>query len=60
MNTMKLRKHSAYPLTSALLIMATSWSLGLAAPAQAPADFWVRDKPGRITHACTGTEPLVV
>jgi len=60
MNFMKLRKHSAYPLTSVLLTIATSWSLGLAAPAPAPADFWVRDKPGRITHACTGTEPLVI
>ena len=60
MNFMKLRKHSAYPLTSALLTLATSWSLGLAAPAPAPADFWVRDKPGRITHTGTGTEPLVI
>ena len=60
MKIMKLRKHSAYPLTSVLLTIATSWSLGLAAPAPAPADFWVRDKPGRITHACTGTEPLVI
>jgi len=59
-NVMKLRKHSAYPLTSALLILATSWSFGLAAPTPAPADFWIRDKPGRITHACTGTEPLVI
>jgi len=40
--------------------MATSWLLGLAAPVPAPADFWVRDQPGRITHACTGTEPLVM
>ena len=60
MKIMKLNRYCAYPLTSALLTMATSWSLGLAAPAPAPADFWVRDKPGRITHACTGTEPLVI
>ena len=60
MNTMKLKQHYAYPLTSALLIMATSRSLGLAAPAPAPADFWVRDKPGRITHVCMGAEPLVM
>ena len=32
----------------------------LAAPVPAPSDFWVRDQPGRITHACTGTEPLVM
>jgi hypothetical protein len=29
----------------------------LAAPVPAPADFWVRDQPDRITQACTGTEP---
>ena len=60
MKLMKLNRYCAYPLTSVLLTIATSWSLGLAAPAPAPADFWVRDKPGRITHACTGTEPLVI
>jgi len=60
MKIMKLNRHCAYPLTFALLTMATSWSLGLAAPVPAPTDFWVRDKPGRITHACTGTEPLVM
>ncbi|HWR92280.1 MAG TPA: hypothetical protein VN300_07625 [Desulfobacterales bacterium] len=60
MKIMKLNRYCAYPLTSVLLTIATSWSLGLAAPAPAPADFWVRDKPGRITHACTGTEPLVI
>ena len=32
----------------------------LAAPVPAPADFWVRDQPGRITHACGGKEPLVL
>ncbi|MHC1767056.1 MAG: hypothetical protein AB9869_22600 [Verrucomicrobiia bacterium] len=60
MKTVKLNRYCAFPLTSALLTLATSWSLGLAAPAPAPADFWVRDKPGRITNACTGTEPLVI
>ena len=60
MNFMKLRKHCVDPLTYALLTLATSWSLGLAAPAPAPADFWIRDKPGRITHTGTGTEPLVI
>ena len=57
---MKPNKSCAYPLTFALLAMATSWSLGLAAPVPAPTDFWVRDKPGRITHTCTGAEPLVM
>jgi hypothetical protein len=60
MKSMKLNKYCAYPLTAALLTMATAWSLGLAAPVPAPDDFWVRDQPGRITHACTGTEPLVM
>jgi hypothetical protein len=32
---------------------------GLAAPVPA-ADFWVRDQPDRITHACGGKEPLVL
>ena len=32
----------------------------LAAPVPAPTDFWVRDQPGRITHACGGKEPLVL
>jgi hypothetical protein len=50
----------AYPTTSALLTVATAWSLGLAVAVPAPADFWVRDQPGRITHACTGTEPVVI
>ena len=45
---------------AALLILATSWSLGLADPVPAPADFWVLDQPGRITHACGGKEPLVL
>ena len=45
---------------AALLILATSWSLGLAAPVPAPTDFWVRDQPGRITHACGGKEPMVL
>ena len=60
MKTVKMNRYRAYPLTSVLLTIATSWSLGLATPAPAPADFWVRDKPGRITHAGTGTEPLVI
>ena len=60
MKIMKPNKRRAYPLTFALLAMATSWSLGLTAPAPVPTDFWVRDKRGRITHACTGTEPLVM
>jgi hypothetical protein len=32
----------------------------LAAPVPVPADFWVRDQTGRITHACGGKEPLVL
>jgi len=32
----------------------------LAAPVPAPADFWVRDQTGRITHACGDKEPLVL
>jgi len=60
MKIMKLNRYCAYPLTSALLTTAIAWAPGLAAPAPAPADFWARDKPGRITHACTGTEPLVM
>ena len=57
---MKLNMYCAYPLTFALLTMARSWSLGMAAPVPAPTDFWVRDQPNRITHACKGTEPLVM
>jgi hypothetical protein len=60
MKIMKLHRYWAYPLTFALLTMAASWAPGLAAPVPAPADFWVRDQLGRITHACTGTEPLVM
>lgn len=60
MKTMKLNRYCAYPLTFALLAMAASWSSGLAAPVPAPADFWARDKPGRITHTGTGAEPLVI
>jgi hypothetical protein len=60
MKTVKMNRYCAYPLTSALLTIATSWSLGLAAPVPAPTDFWVRDKAGRITHTCTGAEPLVM
>lgn len=60
MQLMTRTKSCAYPLTSALLTMATAWSLGLAAPVPARADFWVRDQPGRITHACTAAEPLVI
>ena len=60
MKIMKPNKRRVYPLTFALLAMATSWSFGLAAPVPVPTDFWVRDEPGRITHACTGTEPLVM
>jgi hypothetical protein len=57
---MQLNKYCAYPLTLALLAIANSGSLGLAAPVPAPTDFWVRSKPGCITHACTGAEPLVM
>jgi hypothetical protein len=32
----------------------------LAASVPVPADFWVRDQPGRISHACGGKEPLVL
>ena len=60
LKTMKLNKCTAHGLSSALLLLASSWSPGLAAPAPAPADFWVRDEPGRITHTGTGTEPLVM
>jgi hypothetical protein len=60
MHIMTLNKYCAYPMISALLTMATVWSLGLAAAVPARAGFWVRDQPGRITHACTGTEPLVM
>ncbi|MBE7499566.1 MAG: hypothetical protein HS113_04510 [Verrucomicrobiales bacterium] len=60
MKTVKLNRHCTHPLTAVLLTVATSWSLGLAAPVPDRTDFWVRDEPGRITHACTGTEPLVI
>jgi len=60
MKTMKPNRYCACTLTSALLIMAVSWSLGNAAPAPTPTGFWVWDKQGRITHTCTGTEPLVM
>ena len=60
MRMVKPHKCCVCPLTSALLATATVWSLGLAAAVPARADFWVRDQPGRITHACTGTEPLVM
>jgi hypothetical protein len=60
MTIMELNRFYAHPLTSALVTMAIASLPGLAAPAPAPADFWVRDQPGRITHACTGTEPLVM
>jgi len=32
----------------------------LAASVPVSADFWVRDRPGRISHACGGKEPLVL
>jgi len=32
----------------------------LAAQVTAPADFWIRDQPERIAHACGGKEPLVL
>ncbi len=60
MKIMRLNSYCAYPLASALLAIAIAWAPGLAAPAPAPASFWVWDQPGRITHACTGTEPLVM
>jgi len=50
----------ACPLALALLHMATAWALGQPPPAPAPDDFWIRDQPGRITHAGTGTAPLVM
>ncbi len=40
--------------------MAASVSCCPAVMAPAPADFWDRDKAGRLTHRCAGTEPLVV
>ena len=60
MRIMKLNRYCAYPPTFALLTMAIAWAPSLAAPVPAPADFWVRDKAGRITHTCTGAEPLVM
>jgi len=54
-----MNKHTCFTL-AVLLILATSWSLGLAAPVPATADFWVRDQSGRITHACGDKEPLVL
>jgi hypothetical protein len=39
MKTVKMNRYRAYPLTSVLLTIATSWSLGLAAPVPAPTDF---------------------
>jgi len=60
MKIMKPNKYRAFRLTFVLLAMATSWSLGLTAPVPAPTEFWVRDKPGCITHSCTETEPLVM
>ena len=60
MKIMKLNRNYAYSPTSALLTLAIIWTTGLAAPVPAQADFWVRDKPGQITHACTGSEPLVL
>ena len=60
MRIIKLNRYCAYPLTSTLLTVAIAWAPGLAASAPEPVDFWVRDQPGRITHACTGTEPLVM
>jgi hypothetical protein len=60
MKIMKLNRYCTYPPTFALLTLAIAWASGLAAPVPAPADFWVRDQPGRITHACTRTEPLVM
>jgi hypothetical protein len=60
MKIMKLNRYCTYPPTFALLTLAIAWASGLAAPVPAPADFWVRGQPGRITHACTGTEPLVM
>jgi hypothetical protein len=56
---MQLHPHGTWSLTAALLAVAASGS-GLAAPVPATADFWGRDKPGRITHDGTGTEPLVI
>ncbi|MCX6928207.1 MAG: hypothetical protein NT154_34105, partial [Verrucomicrobia bacterium] len=60
MKIIKLNRYCAYPLTSTLLTMAIAWAPGLAAAAPEPVDFWVRDQPGRIAHACAGTEPLVM
>ena len=45
------------PVTTFLMLAATTLALR-ALPATA--DFWVRDQPGRISHACGGKEPLVL
>lgn len=58
--TMKPNTHCTHTLTSTLLIAAIAWSVGQAAPAPSPTDFWVWDKQGRITHTCTGKEPVVM
>jgi hypothetical protein len=60
MKNIKLNRYCAYPLISALLTVVIAWAPGLAASAPAAGDFWVRDQTGRITHTCTGTEPLVM
>ena len=60
MKNMKLNRYCACPLISALVIIVIALAPGLAAAAPVPGDFWVRDQPCRITHTCTGTEPLVM
>jgi hypothetical protein len=60
MKPMKLKRYGIWTLTSALLIVATLRSPGQTTPASAPADFWVWDKQGRITHTCTNAEPMVM
>ena len=60
MKIMKFDGYCAYAITTALLAAAVSQSPCLAATASGPANFWVWDKKGRITHAGTGTEPLVM
>jgi hypothetical protein len=46
-----------------ITLLLTAFSVAAddpAVPVPIPADFWVRDQPGRITHACGGKEPLVL
>ena len=43
-----------------IMAMAAGVSSGMATTEPAAAGFWVPDKTGRITHECSGNEPLVM